>query len=80
MIFSIGEHLPDHSGTLANIFINYGTRHYLQEATIELTGDGSGQKGLTSAGWTVQQTSLWRLNADAQKQLGIEQWQLDDLA
>ncbi len=54
-------------------------RRHLEKVAVELGGDGTGQQRLAGAGRAVEQTALWRHDADPLEQLRIQNGQLDHL-
>jgi len=76
---SVAEHLANQAGALANVLVDDGTRDDLEEVGLDVRSHGASEQRLTGAGRAIQQHSLGRLDADSDEQLGIRQWQLNDL-
>ena len=52
----------------------------LEKCGAALAGDGAGDHGLAGTGRAVEQDALGRLDAEPVEELGVLEWQLDQLA
>lgn len=59
MIARIVEHFANHTRRLANIFVDNGRRHNLEEVAVELRGDGASEESFARARWTVKKTEIF---------------------
>ncbi|GMS82430.1 hypothetical protein PENTCL1PPCAC_4605, partial [Pristionchus entomophagus] len=80
VVSGVVEHLPDHTGRLADVLVDDGGRDNLHEVAVQLGGDCTRQQRLARARRSVQQAALGRGDADALEQLWVEQRKLDDLS
>lgn len=61
------EHFTDHTSALANILVNDGAGHNLEEMCVNVLRHTSSQKRLAGSWRTVQQHALWGLDSNAQE-------------
>ena len=58
MVLGEAKHLPDDAGGLADVLVDDGGRHDLEEGAVNVGGQGTGQEGLAGAGRSVQEDTL----------------------
>ena len=58
VVLGEAEHLSDDAGGLADVLVDDGGRHYLEEGAVDVGRQGAGQEGLAGAGRSVQEDAL----------------------
>ena len=66
------EELPDHPRALAHVFLYQLGANDADEARVGPVGDGAGGEGLSSAGRTIEEHSLGRVDAELHEALGVQ--------
>ena len=62
MVLGEAEHLSDDAGGLADVLVDDGGRHDLEEGSVDVGGQGTGQEGLAGTGRPVQEDTLGGLS------------------
>lgn len=65
------EKFTDHTGTLTNVFLHQLGADNTDEAGVSSVGHSTGAQCFSSAGWSEQQDTLWRLNTEVYEFFGL---------
>ena len=79
MVARVAEHLAHHARGLANVLVHDGGGDHLEEVGLERRGDGAREQRFACSGRAVEEDAFGGLDADALKELGAEEGELDDL-
>lgn len=79
MVPRVSEHLANNARTLSNVLVDDSRGHDLQEVGVQGRRNGARKQCLASSRGAIQQYTLWRRDANAQKQFRIKKRELDDL-
>ena len=79
MLARIAEHLAHNTRGLANVLVDDRARDDLEEVRVDRRGDRAREEGLAGSWGSVEEDTLWWLDADAEEEFGVEEGKLNDL-
>ena len=79
VVARVAEHLAHHARGLADVLVHDGGGDHLEEVGLERRGDGAREQRFACSGRAVEEHTFGGLDADALKELGVEEGELDDL-
>jgi len=80
VIFGVGKHFSNHTGTLSDVLIHDGGGHHFQKLAVHLASEGSSKEGFASARRTVEKDSLRGLNSNSLEKLRVGEREFNRLA
>jgi hypothetical protein len=73
MVSGISEHLTDDAGRLADLLVDDGGGHNLEEVRLQCGGDRTGEESLACSWGAVKQHTLWRLDSNPNEKFGVDE-------